>query len=461
MEFPEAWSHGDDREHYYIDTIRAGIDQYRSKSYVRFAQDLQVHQVRYHVCRSLITSEFRLDVIFQDGQAGLEGAHRRTCRARFERNENTGEVEVLESNRWVSLDESLSMNYPTQAPAADPDNLRKWLAVNGKRLHWVGFPGELKENILAFCLLESPGFAAYHSEHLFVRKSDQFHQHGPWEVTHQLGHWVALLAVSKEIRQITLELCLKHNNRFPGGLMIASKTPGQLVSSIKRLSRAHIFIDKKLSYSPALARQYLLHPKVYTELGNPYATYAHNIRKISFNFDFLSNMFFFGVTVAGLDRCRPKDALTCTIFDRLPLLDGIRVSMPRDVRNVRHPVKLFDEDLPCYRILHRYLYERLATVLAPYTHVTVTDFIDKEEEDRFLALLKLHRKSSLFTAAELEDMYADTSGGIEIDVPVSTLVRIQKDETYERDAFRLAVQRACQTYPPICRCQKKCVTIGF
>jgi hypothetical protein len=300
----------------------------------------------------------------------------------------------------------------------------EWWDYNGKTFNWMMLPTELKLKILQ-CCVERPGFwtrAVYGKKH---RKNNS-----AYEILDQLGSWRALLRVSAEIRADTLRVILVHNDNSPGGLGISSNSSLHLENVMYRLGMHYQITEPNgvpvSAEEKVLAYQYLNWPKMYPHLSR-FATFRHGIRRLRLKFDYLDALHFFKVTVGNLHEYRHNDVLTCDIFEKLPNLNGVTVSLPTywwiDDARQRGP-QLFHDENPCVRILHRFIYERAATELAPYENSRVIGFMGQEEVDRFQVLLDLALSDQLKT--QFSDR--ETDGGVPVPPePATTPCAVSKE----------------------------------
>lgn len=204
-----------------------------------------------------------------------------------------------------------------------------------------------------------------------------------------------------------------------------------------------------------------------------YATYMHGIRKLYLEFGFLYSLYFFKVSVGKIDRFRPRNLITCDILKQMPQLTALYIVLPREwyfhspkatLMNFWHPER------PCPRIVSRWIYERVAEVLACYEDVCVFPFMDESEEKNFRDLREAARLSWKMNEQELRELYEDEDGGIDLTdctdymsdyvADFSTTVRsnlsaLSKD--MERNSDRTnSGEDAALEMPPCCRCEIAC-----
>ena len=221
-----------------------------------------------------------------------------------------------------------------------------------------------------------------------------------------------------------------------------------------------------------LAEQYLNFPKQYPMLVR-YATMRHGIRRIFLQFDFLESMHFWKVCIAGFDRYRPKNFITCDTLEKLPNLKNIHVRLPfvwwRDRLTQRGP-QLFREVEPCPRTLHQFIYTRIADILAPYKHVKVDMFFDQAEEQHFYNIHQAAALALKLTKKDFDELYEDCEGGIELGLGSdSDTVTSTETSTLASDSrTKPLVSHICngelvlyvdgieEVFPPRCYCELPC-----
>jgi hypothetical protein len=343
---------------------------------------------------------------------------------------SNGKVSVREKTgrkmRWLSLDKSLQVNFPPDEMFVNQGTMEEYWAVNGKIFDWAGLPTELKENVIQYCV---SGLSSYEDDfHRYpaARKlsprahQDRVRHHS--ELVQKLGDWSSLPSVSVQIRALTLRLLFNGSATYPQGFCVTSNDYACFNRRLRRLDKYHQMTQRDSVVKSGdrtaslLARQYKDFPQIYSHLER-YATFKHGIRKICLQFDFLGCLYFFKVTVSGINLHRPESYVTCDVFDQLPYLNQIVVDLPTSYDQVRGHVDsmLFHESEPCPRILHQLIYEQVALELVVYKDVAVRFFIDVDEEQRFTAMRESAQLALKFTAGELTELYADDDGGIELD----------------------------------------------
>jgi hypothetical protein len=463
---PVAW------EHPFMNAIRLVIEQYQRKSQSTSGIVIIVHQHCYRKQGLDIYSlppEFRIEVSFKSTNAGHHKSFRTTCRAEFTAGLPTGDIQAKKARHYISLYKYLEETFPVDDEDDTPtdfETLWDWSVEESESFNWAGLPVELKEHVLQFCLhqpLEQDRYGKALGQYRARPGSNK--ELGPYEVTEQLGDWYALLEVSKQIRAITIRLCLKGSSSLTlnNGLCINILSYSSLEECIVRLGKYYqmiedhsVPVDEK---THALARCYSQFPKVYHRLAR-YATMRHGIQKICLKMDFASYMNFFKVTIGGFERYQNFDLPTYEVFEQLPYLNEIVIRLPlqprRGWRNDPHQggPQLFDFESPCPRKLHRVIFERAAEVLAQYKTVTIRNFIDKGEEKRFLDCREESIKSLKSTDSELQELYADEEGGIELERWFEQDIPTSADE--EEDISEYG-HHDDDFFPPKCQCLAECI----
>ena len=110
----------------------------------------------------------------------------------------------------------------------------------------------------------------------------------------------------------------------------------------------------------------------------------------------------------------------------------------------------YGEPFSCPRILHRLIYERAAEVLATYENVNMFGFMDEAEKKSFHKLRSEAREKMKFTAEELEELYKEDGGGVELE---KRLIPGVQEEVVEEPEWPM-IQDAF--WPPKCRCEVRC-----
>lgn len=340
--------------------------------------------------------------------------------------------------------------------------------------NWAGLPTELKELVLQHCVYRP------HSEQYQyrVRVYRPRHNPGPREVIDKLGDWEALLRLSSQTRILALRTVLAPRDRYPG-LVLACDSMREFREVIWRLGQYYqIFEPNSVpidQYTEYLAKLYLHYPKQYPHLSR-FATMRHGIRKIYLKLNFMDAMNFWKVIVGGFDQYpRPfkHQIITCDVLEKLPNLDGLHIALPsmwwKD--QVKQPgPRLFRETEACPRTLHRFIYERIAQVLAPYKDVSVTMFMDIHEEQRFWNHYETAVQSLKFSKQELKELYEEDGGGIALDneldihCEASTQMNSSISDSYmcvNQSDFNITMSIINETFPPRCYCTTPCQDAFF
>jgi hypothetical protein len=345
-------------------------------------------------------------------------------------------------------------------------------AYDPQSFNWSALPTELKERVVEHCMHQPRTYGVY-SERLArfnwrYKNDHHIRKPGPFEIVDQLGDWFSLVYVSHQIRAITLHLCITGGSTLihSKGLCITASSYNGLSSRLSRLGDYYQMTSpNSVPISAAeevLSKTYERFPHIYPNLSR-FATLRHGIQKISFSMDWLPFMQFFKVATGGFDQYHKPKALTYEVFERLPCLNEIVVRLPLrpyggwlDKPGQFGPL-LWHEDSPCPRIMHRVIYERIAEVLAPY-NVAVRNFIDYAEMRRYEVARTEAVKALKFTEVELEELYADDGGGVD-------LLEGEKERSTELEMIRCKVQvhEADAEYvqndffPPLCHCDEPCI----
>jgi hypothetical protein len=318
---------------------------------------------------------------------------------------------VREKNRWVRLNMSLQMHFPvSNDDYVSEYTMRDYWDSNGKAFPWTRLPTELKEHVFQFCVCKS-------------NHNSKFPRPGAYEIVDQLGEWCGLLKVSRQVRALALRVVTVHNDMYPGGLCIVSNSLHAFQDSFNRLGwYFQVKEDNSIptdAWTEVLAKRYMDYPKQFPQLSR-FALMRHGIRKLNIQFNWLDALYFFKVSIGSLDQWRPKSHITYEVFEKLPNLDGLRITLPNQWQNhepvIRRGPKLFREEDPCPRVLHRMIYESIATHLASYSDLSVTGFMDVDEGQLFSD----HREAAILslkmTVEESKELYAECGGGVQLDV---------------------------------------------
>jgi hypothetical protein len=348
--------------------------------------------------------------------------------------------------------------YPTPPleAMAMPDDI-----VEVDSFNWDRLAVELKEIILNYCIRTKPthrdifhgniGSKTFPSTRKYTSRTS-------CEPIQKLGPWKDLLSVNKQIRVLTLRLCFSGSIFFPNGYCVSSESLSQLRGCFYHLDNFHQITasegidclipkeDKNANPPPITqASLYRDYATIYPEL-NRFSTFKHGIRKIFIDFNFSDYMSFFKVTAGGLLCPSRKSTFNCDEFHQLPYLNQVIIALPDSaIRREKLWDTLFYPDRECPRTLLRLIYERIAEELAPIQNLKVVNFLDADEEQRFNDLRETARFALRFTPEDLKEIYADTEGGIAIDVPDSDSDCSGDLETATTDFW-----------PPRCRCSTWC-----
>jgi hypothetical protein len=172
-------------------------------------------------------------------------------------------------------------------------------------------------------------------------------------------------------------------------------------------------------------------------------------------FSFLDSLHFFKVTTGSFSQHWKSYHLDHEVFERLPYLNELIIKLP-DAKgfledDYRQPVRLFyGEPFNCPRVLHRLIFERAATVLAPLENFKMHGFIDNEEERRFIEFLACAKRGLKITIKELEELYREDVGGVELRESVGPGVEREDVGIEEREIIQ------DDFWPPKCRCEVLC-----
>jgi hypothetical protein len=471
-------------EHLLMANIRNTILAYRLQSAAHFDVLIDVRQA-FRVEDINLTQETKLNVLF----LGFTETKSYVCRPVFRTHPRkktrvaTKKVDICDtgSGGYISLTKFLNMKYPSFPDSVGMTQMRSWWAANGKVFNWTSLPTELKEHVIQYCLHQPDEQWNYRP---FRKRKNRFagrYEPGVYEVVEMLTRWGALLAVSHQVRAITLRLCLIGNSEMiiSGGFSVASGSRRALDSVLQRLG-SHYQMTRSNSLptdytTQTLADCYMHYPRIYPHLIQ-YATFRHGIRKMFLRMNFINYMHFFKITTGGFERYLDADKpapVSFEVFEQLPHLTEIALRMPHRPRQgwLDDPWQigptLFHHEFPCARALHRVIYERIAEVLAVYPNVKVNGFIDDYERDRFFALRESHMQNSKWTAAEYKELYTECGGGVELAemvLPGSWLDEAEESEEQEEQEVADSNKAPSDIpeltsdafFPPECRCETKC-----
>jgi hypothetical protein len=472
------------KEHPLMANIRNAIIRYREQSPARFDVAINLKQA-FRVEETELTHSSKLQVLF----IGFQHIESYVCRPVFRRHPRkkvhvlTKEVEILDKgrNRFIPLNDFLNEAYPGFPDLVGNEQMQAWWAATGKGFNWTSLPTELKEQVIGHCIDQSPRlWDARLSSKRYDNRDRLGRQIGIHEIAEKLSDWATLLAVSHQVRAITMRSCFigTRVTGTYGAFVLSSSTGCRLESAFRRFGRYYQMIEPNSlptnSETQALAECYKQHPKIYPHLKQ-YATFRHGLRKIRLTFGFIGYMHFFKVIIGGFDRYLRPGSLSYEVFEQLPNLSEISLRLPLQPRqgwnNLPYqpgPV-LFHNDAPCPRKLHRVIYERIAEVLTLHLRVRVTNFMDKNEMVRYDALRYAALKNCKWSAADYEELYAECDGGVQLDelVQPGSWVHLieegrQGDSRSVRTATKVEIGTATEDtidtpfFPPKCDCKVKC-----
>lgn len=464
-------------EHPSMENIREAIQMYQLQTPAHYELEIGVSLLTNVWDNQLDASVTKANILFQgynaEGPIGIPGECRIVLN-RYHSQPTNWTCTVVSRDRSVkTLEDFLSSTFPIIDGPLRPCTLWRWWQNNGKKFDWLDLPTELKELILEFCV-HQPRTCGVYSEklasfHIRYKPNRKIRKIGPLEIVDQLGDWYQLLYVSHQVRALTLRLCINGGSSLvrSKGLCITSSSYHTFVDRINRLGDyyqmiAHDSIPTNAN-EEALSKCYRRYPRIYPHL-NQYATFRHGIRKISLGMDFLSSMHFFKVEAGGFKLYQKPRGLTYHIFERLPHLNEIVIRLPlrprggwKDNPCARGPW-LFHHQSPCPRSLHRIIYERVAEVLAPY-NVTVRNFVDAHEKERFLAARIAAMDALKFTAAELQELYADDGGGVEVPRDMEQESEVFMTKVLDQDLdVEYTMDLQDDFFPPLCQCGEPCAS---
>ncbi|KAF2271647.1 uncharacterized protein EI97DRAFT_387424 [Westerdykella ornata] len=276
-----------------------------------------------------------------------------------------------------------------------------------------------------------------------------------------LPETTSLLEVSQEIRTIVLEVVFEN-------LIVYSSSIGQLARSLRRLSR-YYQLSKDAGVptterSAVLAQIYRRFPLYFPELDR-FAMMSHGLRHLHIQFDWLESLHFFKVSAGTLPLYRGRDLATVEYFERLPNLRRVDIVLPsgwwKDRCSHTQPgPRLFHEDDPCPRALHRFIYESIAEELVSVRELHVTGFVDETEEEMFWKARQSAKERLKITRLEAREMYMDLEGGVPVHTHVEMLLRnVQSVRSHKprgrKEYYRYAGVED-EVFPPRCQCEVPC-----
>jgi hypothetical protein len=367
------------------------------------------------------------------------------------------EVEVYMQDKFVPLRRFLRNIFPTYHGLVGDEVMFQWWGATGQTFDWKRLPTELKDQIVQFCMHRSP------PSRISSKSKGRRARDAP-EVTRQFGQWASLLSVSHQVRAISLRLCFVGSSdmAFNNGLCIVAEDFYGFKSCIRRLSKHRQMTEPNGIPNDdktwELAKTYKSFPKIYPHLSQ-YSTFCHGIRKMHLQFSFLDSLHFFKVTAGSFSQHWKSYHLDYEVFERLPYLNELVIKLPDATGRLdddsRQPVQLFyGEPFNCPRILHRLIYEKAAETLAHIENVKMDGFIDDEEMVRFSKLLEHAKRGLKISTKELEELYMEDTGGVELEeILESDVVEMEDMDTKAREIIR------DDFWPPKCRCEMLCKKI--
>lgn len=459
-----------------MEFIRQKLDRYHRTSPAHFELAVKVHQLRGpHTNDDKVEANVTTkvdDILLEgntvEGRISIAVGCRTIVRLRRSRYKVRGCTIINEDGSSQSLADFLSSNFPIIDGPLCQNTLWHWWLHNGKTFNWAALPTELKERIIGFCMHQPYSYGIYEEKLTRFQKryenDRKVRKPGPYEIVDQLGDWYQLLYVSHQVRAITLRLCITGGSSLASkGLCITSSSLRSFSECMDRLGDYYQMTEQHSvptnAKEQALSKCYSRYPRIYPEL-HQYATLRHGIQKISLGMDFLSAMHFFKVQARDFQRfCTFRDP-TYEILERLPNLNEIVIRLPLRPRKGwrNNPYAggppLFHHESPCPRILHRFIYERIAEALASFEKVTVRNFIDVNEEQQFLAARTEAIKALKFTKLDLQELYAASSGGVELPDRVERgAISLEKVREGDAEIGNLRIGFT----PPSCHCEEPCI----
>ena len=171
----------------------------------------------------------------------------------------SNKVEVEEDGQLIPIMDFLKKTFPPQPSVLlNASQMDEWWSMNGKSFNWSGLPNEVRENILSHCIQKPEGYDPYHFQGP-TRWPTRGNWYGVPEIYDQLGKWSSVLRVSSNMRNVAIRLCTVHNDKYPGGMVIAVCHAYQLKKIIKQFSGQRIICaaDTDESHRDDLTKQYL------------------------------------------------------------------------------------------------------------------------------------------------------------------------------------------------------------
>ncbi|KAJ8109741.1 hypothetical protein OPT61_g7237 [Boeremia exigua] len=468
------------KEHHLMGYIRERLYEYSHESPARFELAIEAYQIdgtqptEEQTRRDLIATSIKLQIQGDstEGRSSISLVCRVTWRKRRSRMKPYRCNIVTPDGASKPLEHFLKIAFPIIDAPLRQDTMWSWWMSNGKNFKWAALPTELKERVIEFCMHQT------HTHGIYDERVARFNQryknsfkplrHGPYEIVQRLGDWYQLLYVSQQVRAIALRLCITGGSGivYSEGLCIVESSSNSLSERLDRLGDYYQMVEPhSIPTTPkevALSKCYSRFPRIYPELRQ-YATHRHGIQKISLDMTFLSFMNFFEVKVGHFEQFQNPRSPTYHALERLPNLNEIIINLPlrprsgwRNITYYGSP-QLYHDESPCPRILHRVIYERAAEVLASYDNVTVRNFIDENEQQRFLSGRLKAMKALKFTKVELEELYADDGGGVELPEGVGHEVRLPEKNPRKVWGGSYPGFLPDPFFPPVCQCDEPCI----
>jgi hypothetical protein len=468
------------KDHLLMVNIRDNIARYRLRSAAHFDVVISVRQA-FGVQETNLTRSTRLNVFFYNWEHEASCV----CRPVFRKHPRkkvhvpTKKVEVCSQymGGFTPLNKFLDAVFPCLPDEVGIDQMRAWWAANGKVFNWASLPTELKEQVVQYCIHQPLGSGDY--KQMLSRWNDRARprrgrrEFGIYEIVDKLTDWAALLGVSHQIRAITLRLCFFGSSDMDNGLNVSASSCHSLDSTLKRLGRYLQLTDSNSlpidHITHTLANCYKHYPRIYPQLKQ-YATFRHGIRRVHLTMDFIAYMHFFKVTIGSFKDHIRSGSISYEVFEQLPYLSHIAIRLPLQPQQgwLDEPgqpsPRLFYHNFPCPRLLHRVIYERIAELLTIHPRVKVKGFVDADEKSRYKALRAAAMQERRWSAADLEELYADCGGGIELEEPVQPGNWLTVEEIGERQVGTILAgghthEAPEDFFPPKCRCEQKCLLI--
>lgn len=457
-------------EHPFIEAIRFAIEAYRREWPSHENLDILVHQhgyVHQGPDKHNPLAKFRIEVSFTrtDLHSELDSI-RTTCRPKFVTGASAWSIQAKRANRYIPIRKFLRTTFLVEESPLILDPKWDWSVEETKPFNWTGLPTELKEQVIENCLHHPTDEGAYSMAVSRCKARTSFNKEiGPYEITEQLGDWWNILRVSKQVRAIAIRLCVRGSSDLilSKGLCIETAIYWKLHESLTRLGRYYQMVDSDSvpvdDETLALAHNYNQFPGAYPHLSR-YATMRHGIRIICLNMGYTCYMNFLRVQTGGFKEYQSDRLITYEALEQLPCLEALVIKLPLRPRKgwkddtYKGGPPVFHPQGPCPRILHRVIYERAADVLARYEKVLILNFIDDGEKQRYDDLRqKAILKQPRFTKNELQELYANEEGGIELEDVFESAVSAPTKEDEDSES----VQDEEGFFPPKCQCQVACI----